>query len=117
MNNKKNKYIVIHYTANDGDTAVNNGNYFKNNAVKASAHYFVDKTNNKQNWERWRYKYDNVIKTPEDSYVAIETMLASLNDSYTKFLDPKEFEEETSSIKGSLKGIGIQIGLSENGKK
>ena len=74
---------------------------------------FVDKTNNKQNWQRWRYKYDNVIKTPEDSYVAIETMLASLNDPYTKFLDPKEFEEETSSIKGSLKGIGIQIGLTD----
>ncbi len=76
---------------------------------------FVDKTNNKQNWQRWRYKYDNVIRTPEDSYVAIETMLASLNDPYTKFLDPKEFEEETSSIKGSLKGIGIQIGM-DNGK-
>ena len=74
---------------------------------------YVDKTNNKQNWERWRYKYDNVIKTPEDSYVAIETMLASLNDPYTKFLDPKEFSEETNSIKGSLKGIGVQIGLSD----
>lgn len=36
------KYIVIHYTANDGDTAENNGNYFKNNVVKASSHYFVD---------------------------------------------------------------------------
>jgi len=74
---------------------------------------YVDKTNNKQNWQRWRYKYDSVIKTPEDSYVAIETMLASLNDPYTKFLDPKAFEEETSSIKGSLKGIGVQIGLSD----
>ena len=36
------KYIVIHYTANDGDSAVGNGNYFHNNVVKASAHYFVD---------------------------------------------------------------------------
>ena len=35
-------YIVIHYTANDGDTAENNGIYFQNNVVKASAHYFVD---------------------------------------------------------------------------
>ena len=74
---------------------------------------YVDKTNNKQIWQRWRYKYDNVIKTPEDSYLAIETMLASLNDPYTKFLDPKEFEEETSSIKGSLKGIGVQIGITD----
>jgi len=36
------KYIVIHYTGNDGDTALNNCKYFKNNVVKASAHYFVD---------------------------------------------------------------------------
>lgn len=36
------KYIVIHYTANDGDTDEGNANYFKNNVVKASAHYFVD---------------------------------------------------------------------------
>lgn len=36
------KYIVIHYTGNDGDTDEGNGNYFHNNIVKASAHYFVD---------------------------------------------------------------------------
>lgn len=36
------QYIVIHYTANDGDTDEANANYFKNNVVKASAHYFVD---------------------------------------------------------------------------
>ncbi len=72
---------------------------------------YVDQTNNEQDWRRWNRKYENVIKTDEDAYVAIQTMLASLNDPYTKFLDPKEFEEETSSIKGSLKGIGVQIGV------
>ena len=35
-------YLVIHFTSNDGDTALNNVNYFKNNAVSDSAHYFVD---------------------------------------------------------------------------
>lgn len=74
---------------------------------------YVDHTNNQQDWKKWRNKYDDVIKTDEDAYVAIQTMLASLNDPYTKFLDPKEFEEETSSIKGSLKGIGVQIELRE----
>lgn len=40
------KYIVIHYTANDGDRAFNNANYFQNNKnLKASAHYFVDDSN------------------------------------------------------------------------
>ena len=74
---------------------------------------YVDQTNNEQDWRKWRHKYDSVIKTDEDAYVAIETMVASLNDPYTKFLDPKEFSEETNSIKGSLKGIGIQIGVQE----
>lgn len=74
---------------------------------------FVDQTNNAQNWEKWRHRYDNKIQTNEDAYVAINTMIASLNDPYTKFLDPKEFAEETSSIKGSLKGIGIQIGIKD----
>ena len=36
------KYIVVHYTANDGDTARNNGNYFAQANKNASAHYFVD---------------------------------------------------------------------------
>ncbi len=74
---------------------------------------YVDQTNNEQDWRKWRHKYDNVIKTDADAYVAIETMVASLNDPYTKFLDPKEFNEETTSIKGSLKGIGIQIGVQD----
>ena len=36
------KYIVVHYTANDGDTARNNGKYFSQPNRNASAHYFVD---------------------------------------------------------------------------
>lgn len=51
------KYIVIHYTANDGDKAWNNANYFANNAnLKASAHYFVDD--------------DYVYQSVPDEYVA-----------------------------------------------
>lgn len=37
------RYIVIHYTGNNGDTALNNSVYFANNEkLNASAHYFVD---------------------------------------------------------------------------
>jgi len=70
---------------------------------------FVDQTNNNQDWHKWEHKYDKVIQSPEDAYVAIDTMMASLNDPYTRFLKPKDFEEETNSIRGSLKGIGVQI--------
>ena len=50
------KYIVIHYTSNDGDTDENNGKYFANNVVNASAHYFVDD--------------DSVTRSVPDNYVA-----------------------------------------------
>lgn len=36
------KFIVIHYTANDGDTDEANGRFFKSKNRGASAHYFVD---------------------------------------------------------------------------
>lgn len=50
------KYLVVHYTANDGDTDEANAKYFKNNVVKASAHYFVDD--------------DSVTQSVHDNYVA-----------------------------------------------
>lgn len=36
------KYIVIHYTANNGDTAKGNCQFFSKAGRNASAHYFVD---------------------------------------------------------------------------
>lgn len=36
------RYLVIHYTGNDGDTAEANAAYYQRTVVKASAHYFVD---------------------------------------------------------------------------
>nr|DAR29954.1 MAG TPA: N acetylmuramoyl L alanine amidase endolysin [Caudoviricetes sp.] len=36
------KYIVLHYTANNGDTALSNCKYFSGANRNASAHYFVD---------------------------------------------------------------------------
>lgn len=50
------KFIVIHYTGNDGDTDENNGKYFANNVVGASAHYFVDD--------------DSITQTVPDDFVA-----------------------------------------------
>ena len=42
LRGKKVKYIVVHYTAGNGDTARDNGIYFQRNEVGASAHWFVD---------------------------------------------------------------------------
>ena len=42
------RYIVIHYTANSGDTAKNNVDYFARTVTGTSAHYFVDETSVRQ---------------------------------------------------------------------
>lgn len=64
------KYIVIHYTANDGDTAISNAKYFANGSRGASAHYFVDSKNIVQSvkddyvaWAVGGNKYDDTTKT------------------------------------------------------
>lgn len=80
------KYIVIHYTANDGDTDENNGKYFANNIVKASAHYFVDDDSVTQsvpdNYVAWSVggnKYSNCAKTGGGKYYKKATNSNTLN--------------------------------------
>ena len=36
------RYLVVHYTGNDGDTAERNARYFQDTVSRTSAHYFVD---------------------------------------------------------------------------
>ncbi len=36
------KYLVIHYTSGNGDTAAENATYFSRDFTETSAHYFVD---------------------------------------------------------------------------
>lgn len=36
------RYLVYHYTGNEGDRAANNARYYRSTVVQASAHYFVD---------------------------------------------------------------------------
>ncbi|MBA3859035.1 MAG: peptidase S41 [Cyanobacteria bacterium PR.3.49] len=74
---------------------------------------FFDKTYGGQDWSRWEHHYDTKIKTKDDAYKAIESMLASLGDPYTRFLNPDAFADETNQIKAHLYGVGIQLGMSE----
>ena len=59
--------------------------------------YYEPSLNN-QNWYRWKEHYRNKIKTDEDARVAIDTMIASLNEPYTRFMPKKDFEDLTTSI-------------------
>lgn len=69
-----------------------------------------------QDWERWKHKYDGKLKTPDDAHKAIETMLFSLGDPYTRFLDKEAFDEEKSQIEAHLFGVGMQLGMNKSHK-
>ncbi len=70
---------------------------------------YIDSTYNSQNWSVWRERYKNKLKTDEDARVAIETMLASLDDIYTRFLSKTEYAEQYNSIDSHITGIGVNI--------
>ena len=44
-----------------------------------------------------------------EAYDAIRNMLSNLDDPYTRFLDPKEFNQMRIDTAGELTGVGIQI--------
>ncbi len=70
---------------------------------------YYEPTLNHQNWARWKYHYQGKIKTDEDARVAIDTMIASLNEPYTRFMTKKDYEDLTTSITSKIYGIGVNI--------
>ena len=69
-----------------------------------------------QSWQRWEHKYDGKLKTQEDAHKAIETMLASLGDPYTRFLNEENFTDEKQQIQAKLFGVGMQLGMNKEHK-
>ena len=76
---------------------------------------YYDPNFNDQYWLRWKRHYNGKIKTTDDAKVAIETMIASLNDPYSRFLSKEEFAEQNSSIASKFSGIGVNI-INDSGK-
>ncbi len=79
------------------------------NAYRQARFGYVDTYMNGQDWNRWRYRYSSKIKTLEDANVAINTMLASLNDPYTKFLQSKSFSEQKIILDSKITGVGLMF--------
>lgn len=75
---------------------------------------YVDQTFNGQDWVIWKNRYKGKLNNLDDAHKAIETMLASLGDRYTRFLSKRDFEDETQAINAKLTGIGVQIGLDKS---
>ncbi|MFM8276058.1 MAG: S41 family peptidase, partial [Cyanobium sp.] len=78
-------------------------------------------TSGKYNTDKWRQlRRDLLAKSygsPKDAYEAIRGMLGSLDDPYTRFLDPREFKEMQIDTSGELSGVGIQLSVDKETKE
>jgi carboxyl-terminal processing protease len=70
---------------------------------------YYEPTFNNQNWGAWEHKFDNDIHTTADAHKAVKSMLESLKDPYTRFLDPRAFQDENDAIDSRIVGIGINL--------
>jgi carboxyl-terminal processing protease len=81
-------------------------------------HNYLDETFNHQNWATVRQKVlEKPLTDSNASYAAIGKMLKSLDDPFTRFLDPEQYRSLQVNTSGELNGVGLQIALNpETGK-
>ncbi|UFP94058.1 PDZ domain-containing protein [Gloeobacter morelensis MG652769] len=73
---------------------------------------YVDSKFNGQDWWSVRQAYlEKPAETTEQVYEQIASMLKTLDDPYTRFLNPKQFKSLQTTTSGELSGVGLQITL------
>lgn len=73
---------------------------------------YLDSTFNHQNWWRLRQQYLRQAFTDRDAvYDAIDEMLATLDDPFTRLLRPDQYRTLQVSTAGELSGVGLQIDI------
>ncbi len=75
---------------------------------------YVDATFNQVDWREIRKEYlERDYSSKEEAYAAIKEMLEKLEDPYTRFMNPEEFNNMKVDTSGELTGVGIQIAQDE----
>ncbi|HEY9694403.1 MAG TPA: carboxyl-terminal processing protease CtpB [Oculatellaceae cyanobacterium] len=78
---------------------------------------YVDGTFNKNDWQAVRQQLlKKNYTTKEQAYTAIREALGKLEDPYTRFMDPKQFQSLTNQTSGELSGVGIRLEMNEKTK-
>lgn len=71
---------------------------------------YVDDTFNHQNWWLVRQRaLQQPLPDREKVYEAIQTMLATLEDPFTRFMRPDQYRSLQTNTSGELTGVGLQI--------
>lgn len=79
---------------------------------------YVDGTFNKNNWLAVRQELLNKnYTTRQQAYDALRDALKKLNDPYTRFMDPKQYEALSNQTSGELSGVGIRLEVNEKTKQ
>jgi carboxyl-terminal processing protease len=79
---------------------------------------YVDGTFNQVDWKAVRNDYLNRTYTSdEQAYKAVREMLKKLDDPYTRFMNPEEFQNMQVDTSGELTGVGLQLTQDEKTKK
>lgn len=71
---------------------------------------YLDDTFNHQNWWQVRQRVlRQPLDTREQAYTAVQTMLSSLGDPFTRLLKPEQYRSLQTNTSGALTGVGLQI--------
>ncbi|MFE4107550.1 carboxyl-terminal processing protease CtpA [Almyronema epifaneia] len=90
--------------------AVSSEQRFVSEVWRIVSRAYLDETFNHQNWWLTRQRF---LKQPMPdraaAYQAAQEMLASLEDPYTRLLQPDQYRSLQTSTSGELTGVGLQI--------
>ena len=107
-------YIVIHGTANKGDTAIANANYYKNvNIRESGSHFFVDRSGNivksigmdRAAWAVGGAKWNNCNKTGGGKLYRIANNFNSVSIELCDIVDKYPSKEQIKAVKKCIKYI------------
>ena len=75
---------------------------------------YVDPEFNQVDWQAVRQDLlEPDYSSRDQAYAALRDALDQLDDPYTRFMDPQEFETLTNQTSGELSGVGIRLEVDE----
>lgn len=78
---------------------------------------YVDESFNRVNWQAERQVLlDKQYSSRQEAYAALRKSLEKLDDPYTRFMDPKQYEALSNQTAGEVSGVGIRLEVNEKTK-
>ena len=99
------KYFFSSMVFNDGSLLNKNqisSQKLFDKSIEIIKHNYYDPNLNGQDLDKWKKRYRDKIKTDEDVDVAINSILESLDDPYSKYLDKHDYAEQNTSINSKI---------------